>query len=781
MLIIPSWKSLGDATSAGEQFATVDEAFTNQVLTPVSEFFGDVEILVRSSADSEDLSERGRYTSMASPTSPAAVRAAMSSVYQSAIEAGESPASMALLLQPRIDALMSGHLSNEHRISRTAWNWTLQEQVGSEVNERQLGVSGSSRSSDGPLLCPNLTSLDVRLREVCRRLSSNPHRYHLEWVWDGSRLWIVQADRVIPLTAPPPGEQWTPRTGVQIGPKDLTIWSVVDIQSGSGHKPPQPSVWPKIRNVQEFAQAGLPVPRLFLLEDAGSIQELADGHVSPALLEDIRLLTTGDVIVRTDVRTADRAQLFLPKTDNVADVEQLCDFLVRTTRKLLHSRVTVGEIGFIAHRYLRARACAWAYARPGHSVVQIDSTWGLVDGLNWCAHDSSSVNVSTGDIRRQVIAKPTFIDVASDRSWASRETPTEWIWRSSISEGQLRTVAEGARALADLREEAIATMWFISILDGADADCLPWFSTPYEISPEATILSVGKNAPRYKAPNLADLRALAEINPPAGSILRVHPDGDLARNEEFIQVLGDLAISRGYIVEIEGSPLAHPYYILRRRGVSVLCVGRDTTTGNSAQHNKLVRDNIPDIIAASGEVAVTYQAGQLERENLLRAKVVEEALELLRSTAIDDSLGELADLIEVLRTLQATLGISDADLEEAVDRKRSRRGGFDESVVLVRTSPFPERPSAQTSETQTPVLPGLEDIAEPSQSTPVREEAGRLLLNYVPPPPGRPQVWRMNLRDITILLTYEKDAIALEILDAGRRDLDSSQYPLPGI
>ncbi|MEU8610238.1 nucleoside triphosphate pyrophosphohydrolase [Actinoplanes sp. NPDC048791] len=775
-LVIPPLVAMSERPDATEIAEVVRQALSDDTLEATVRAFHHSRVIVRSSAETEDLRERGKFTSVICDATPADIRAALTTVYLSSMDAGESPGAMAILLQPTINALISGHLSNEHRISRTAWIWTLEEQVGGSVSDRQIGATTAQPAGDEPLLCPSLLALEARLREVSRRLSTQPYRHHLEWIWDGNRLWIVQADRVIPLTGPPPGELWSPRTGHQIKAGDLRHWRFAPLSPVTDA---EQSRWPKIRNVQEFARAGLPVPQLFLLDDPEVIASFAAGEVPPSVVDDLRLLSSGDVIVRTDVDThAGGPKLFLPKTDNVADAEVLGEFLVKTTKRLVESHIGAGEIAFIAHRYLRARACAWTYARPGDPLIQIDSTWGLVDGLNWCSHDSSLVNVTTGYLRRQVVPKPTFMDVGRDRGWASRETPTEWLWRSSINEGQLRTVAEGAYALAGIRDRPVATMWFINILDGADADCLPWFSTPYEIEPGITTSHSHQGVPRYKILTRDDLQLVARQRPPKGTILRLQPGGDLIRNESFVKDVAELALSGGYVIEIEGSPLAHPYYILKRRGVPVVCVGRDWTESGVVHHNKLVRDNIPDLIEQRGEQAVAYRAGDSERQELLRAKVVEEALELLRSTALDDSLGELADLVEVMRALQSTLGISDADLSAAVDRKRTRRGGFDESLVLLRTSLSAAAPS---SEETTGTLPGMDELTAAQEPWQVREQGRQLVVSYVPPPPGKPQTIRSKLDGTDVSVSYRKDAIVVESIARTNERKGARQDPIPGL
>lgn len=97
------------------------------------------------------------------------------------------------------------------------------------------------------------------------------------------------------------------------------------------------------------------------------------------------------------------------------------------------------------------------------------------------------------------------------------------------------------------------------------------------------------------------------------------------------------------------------------------------------QYNKLVRDDIPLIIAKDGKV-VTYRIlTEAEYIEALEKKLDEEIAELHESKSLE----ELADVCEVLSSLRNALGFSDDQLVEARLAKHNKRGGFDNKIFLI--------------------------------------------------------------------------------------------------
>ena len=97
------------------------------------------------------------------------------------------------------------------------------------------------------------------------------------------------------------------------------------------------------------------------------------------------------------------------------------------------------------------------------------------------------------------------------------------------------------------------------------------------------------------------------------------------------------------------------------------------------QHNKLVRDNIPDIIRKNGDVPITRTLTDTEYTLELYKKLDEEVNEYFS----DKNIEELADILEVIFALAETHGVSKEDLMKVYKKKHDERGGFERRIFLI--------------------------------------------------------------------------------------------------
>ena len=99
-------------------------------------------------------------------------------------------------------------------------------------------------------------------------------------------------------------------------------------------------------------------------------------------------------------------------------------------------------------------------------------------------------------------------------------------------------------------------------------------------------------------------------------------------------------------------------------------------------HNKAVRDKIPEIIQKDGH---TCNVKTLSDEDFLvelEKKLSEEITEYQN----DKNLEELADILEVIYRIAGLKGLSKDELEKIRIKKVEERGSFDKNLFLIDTT-----------------------------------------------------------------------------------------------
>jgi hypothetical protein len=155
--------------------------------------------IVRSSAKFETFEERGFYKSSAGGVAFGSLLQTIKEIWNNNIANVNKylDNEFAIIVQQYIKPRLIGHLSNERRISRNKTEWLLE--IANEKNEFLENIKFSSKplqtknnslnfsASTKPQLIKSLkafTPLAVKEKE----------RIHIEWVWDGKTVWIVQKD-----------------------------------------------------------------------------------------------------------------------------------------------------------------------------------------------------------------------------------------------------------------------------------------------------------------------------------------------------------------------------------------------------------------------------------------------------------------------------------------------------------------------------------------------------------------------------------------------------------
>ncbi len=628
------------------------------------------QLLMRSNGVSEGREEtRGQFDSMPVSSSRRALESALPRLCELS---GQIP-----VLQYAIHPGLLGHLSNERRVSQRVRQWLVEFDDNGEQQFLRARVKDHSYGP-GPLLAGSRRSVVLRLREVAAFvLADGPTRNHVEWVWDGARVWIVQCDECAATVSAEPIKAFLHNMTARPMPAPVDVEAFHEFDDLDDN-------WRKLRRPKEFRRLGLPHAAVYVLTGDEYVPADQRGLVE----RDLARLVNRTVILRTDLRTnAQGTDLLLPTSDPLDDVASAQRWMRRTSEEFAARGISDSEWAFLASNWVPAAASAWVHAYPKSAEVRIDATWGLPDGLNYLSYDSYFVSPSSG----RILSRPHYKDLAYEYAIGKRRTipvGPPYDWQPILNEEEARTLARWAETIADAEGRSIQLMAFVRIAGRRGASgCLPWHYTTLDLLPPdraSRILLPGTRLQEIRVP--ADLDKVGTDSSVRGFVLR--PIGELPRDREFLVRLARSAVAKGLPVYLEGSLLGHAYYILRREGAEVVPVRPPDPAPMVVRYGKLVRDRIPAIVARSGGLARVSTIPREEARLFLTQKLIEEAFELwsARSQPKEALLEELGDVYEVLRSLAREIGFDMNAIERIATTRRESRGGFDRLLYLAETS-----------------------------------------------------------------------------------------------
>ncbi|MBZ5701167.1 MAG: nucleoside triphosphate pyrophosphohydrolase [Acidobacteriia bacterium] len=651
--------------------------------------FGDqpeyLSLIVRSDAREEGLEQRGLLKSIRCDGTVEAIFSASIGVFKAASEA-RMTTPVSLIVQVYCPPILSGYLSNERRVSEVTRGWICEiaspTQFGKQIGSRviRLRVEKAASATDRELPCSDRTRLVSLLRSVGRYFHDKKARRLLEWVWDGNRLWIVQNDH-----APDPAGE-SPESCSQVSTHSLDTKALRRFRLFSSADAKR---WQKLKCAMTFRSMNFPTAPLFVLNGARNIRELARDRPSADLISDLTEFCKSPLVIRTDI--ADQTTLFANRTDCVSSPDPAVRFMCKTAKELLNVGVAPTLICFIAHRFIPAHASAFSMATPNGTRVTVDALWGLPDGLEFCSHDSFEVDTRSNSLLgRKIRYKSTFLAALKDGSWKATPLGPPWDWKASIDDNTAYKIATLSRQLAVKLEEPVVVMWFARVqTESGYANLIPWrYTTKKEPKQIESVIGEYFLSEPFFVRNSTDLDILGRQTEPISSII-LRPDEPHLRDISFLERLGTTVQAKGLRLDLEGSPLSHTYFVLKRTGAHVACVDLIKPKSLRRKFAKLVRDKIPVRIQTQGEKVLTINLPEGELLDVLKAKIVEEAMEVLSASSTDNLKEEMADVLEVLIALCRLEGSSLRNLERLAARKRRKVGGFGKGLMLVQTEELP--------------------------------------------------------------------------------------------
>lgn len=669
----------------GKDFKTNSELVYNII----SDYFfkKDIDtIIVRSSAVSENFEERGLFISEPCKPKTILINQSINNIFEDFKKKCKNSSRIAIILQEYRKPIIQGHLSNERRVTSKKELWVIEKEI---ISERKIAVSKfktppeNNRSLDYSIYsCLNIKSLNDSMAFIASWFCRDDYRFHIEWLWDGKMFWILQIDEESnQKKGTNPGSDWNKgkwnKSNLDFHKQiELEVFETIETSRKN---------WPKISCVKSFRELKFPYWQVYILENEEIIERLSMGQVELSLKSDLINLLTSPIVIRSDVR--DNQELLLARTDTIFELECALEFLTSEAKKFKNAGLNSDQFCFLIHKFIVSVSGALAYAKPNLDRVRIDSTWGIVDGLYFYPHDSFEVDIKTSKIAKKLRCKFRYVDFDENGKWYAKDAGTHFDWRQSLSGHQIFEIANYTQLLVDKLEKPATVMYFINIKKGLP-EILPWFYSIDEIYDSTTdytdvifsekkiIINSKEDLYKYKSIDFSQHKK---------NKLKLCLDVELLRDKEFIEEIGDFAKENDFVVDIEGSILSHPYYVLRSKGVVVRCFDPLDFSPSTKEFYKLVRDLIPIKIENQFETVISTKVQPGELLSFLKEKAIEEAFEMYWSRDNDNTIEELSDLFEVILGVCKAFGIQLKEIEKIAERKRQKRGGFDEGVYLIAT------------------------------------------------------------------------------------------------
>lgn len=654
------------------------------------------DIIIRSSAVNEGMSERGKFDSK--ETNVDNLERDISELLDKLKDIPND--GMPIIVQKMIVPQFTGHMSNERRFSQDSRDWKIETYLADGSFEQDTVAVRTWRLKfdiekikTSPLVVSS-KGINHELLKIAFHwymLSKEMKcRFHIEFVFDGTSIYVVQADNTCSKKNAVNPKEYDIKVNKVLEEWNPKILKKYDVEEAS--------VYSKLQNVKNYHDLGFCTVPLYFLDDKNTLLELKRDKVNDKLKEDIQaLLSIHSLVIRMDLQNAEKSEKqMLPRSNELYNYEEVVSWLKKHVDMLLGEKEGI----YIFHNFVPATASAFAHVVPNGRLVRIQSLWGLPEGLYYNYHDTIIVDLGPKNLMHiteddvKVTVKNKYKDIFvcpnADGKWLSYEIKEPHDWKCSIeNNASILDIAVKSQKLANKLQKEISVMWFVGIdFSFYGSYNLPWFHEEVSITSYTTD-SYKRKYFKEEEKIINNSEELEElIN--SGSIenikcLRLKPncEKDL-RNKELLVTIGELAAKNDIMILLDGTQLTHSYYQLKGTGAKVVCSDKDDLLySDTLEFNKLVRDQIPEKIITNGEHVKCLRIVRPFLDRLLLEKLLEEAYEVNDSEALDDMISELADVTEVSNAL---LDINKQSPISALDilcnKKRIFRDNFQELLSI---------------------------------------------------------------------------------------------------
>lgn len=140
-------------------------------------------------------------------------------------------------------------------------------------------------------------------------------------------------------------------------------------------------------------------------------------------------------------------------------------------------------------------------------------------------------------------------------------------------------------------------------------------------------------------------------------------------------------------------------------------------------YNKLVWDNVPELIKEKGKECEVRVLDKEEFELELMRKVEEEASALPETTSRQELIDELADVVTCIEYIKNVKNITELELADALERHSRRKGRFENRFYLVWSSDSTYATNEKAKTVVRLSIPNEGEVSKPPRDDAVRVHA----------------------------------------------------------
>lgn len=236
--------------------------------------------------------------------------------------------------------------------------------------------------------------------------------------------------------------------------------------------------------------------------------------------------------------------------------------------------------------------------------------------------------------------------------------------QGDVSDCNLYRTASGEIGVFDFNQSGDNTLFGDAVMQAVFVARLMAYPETVGDDFESIVLSAFLRGYQSVRPFSADEQAMLPV---LLAVIRAFGSADIRWNEDSLVAVcqkGDVLSVRRWLIAIEDRLKDLPYAELP-----------------ALAHNKLVRDRIPEICRANGNLPRVRILSDEEFRRCLAAKLDEEVAEFHEDPCAE----ELSDILKVVYALAETIGYSEEALNALRWKKRAERGGFSEKIFLIST------------------------------------------------------------------------------------------------